>query len=140
MGATLENGMVADFITAGVLNAALVKVINIDADNINAGLLSSERIDGSTINIKDGATLGNWNISNGALFSGEIDENGDIRDGVWLEPGRIFWIEYSGASAGMYTTWDHIVQDMNVLGLTETVNIGGKICVFQSGRLVSVEE
>lgn len=138
MGATLENGMVADFITAGVLNAALVKVININADNINAGLLSSERINGATINIKDGATLGNWNISNGALFAGEIDENHDIRNGVWLEPERVFWVEYSGASAGMYTTWSRIVQDMNVHGLTKTVNIGGKTCVFQSGRLVSV--
>lgn len=33
-GATLENGMVADFITAGTLNAALVKVINLIADHV----------------------------------------------------------------------------------------------------------
>ncbi len=136
MGATLENGMVADFITAGVLNAALVKVINIDADNINAGLLSSERINGSTIHIKDGATLGNWNISNGALFSGEIDEEGEIHDGVWIEPGRIFWIEYSGSSSGMYTTWQDLVEDMNIHGLTETININGQNYKFVRGRLV----
>lgn len=34
MGATLENGMVADFITAGTLNAALVRVINLIADHV----------------------------------------------------------------------------------------------------------
>lgn len=34
LGATLENGMVADFITAGTLNAALVKVINLIADHV----------------------------------------------------------------------------------------------------------
>lgn len=34
LGATLENGMVADFITAGTLNAALVRVINLIADHV----------------------------------------------------------------------------------------------------------
>lgn len=39
-GATLENGMVADFITAGTLNAALVNIVNLIADHVvsrNAG-------------------------------------------------------------------------------------------------------
>lgn len=40
-GATLENGMVADFITAGTLNADLVNIVNLIADHVvsrNAGL------------------------------------------------------------------------------------------------------
>ena len=39
-GATLENGMVADFITAGTLNADLVNIVNLIADHVvsrNAG-------------------------------------------------------------------------------------------------------
>ena len=46
LGATLKNGIVADFITAGTLDAALVNVVNIIADNIVAGKIRS--IDGST--------------------------------------------------------------------------------------------
>ena len=34
LGATLENGLVADFITAGTLNADLVKVINLIANHV----------------------------------------------------------------------------------------------------------
>lgn len=34
MGATLENGMVADFITAGTLNADLVNIVNLIADHL----------------------------------------------------------------------------------------------------------
>ena len=34
MGATLENGMVADFITAGTLNADLVNIVNLIADHV----------------------------------------------------------------------------------------------------------
>ncbi len=39
-GATLENGMVADFITAGTLNADLINIVNLIADHVvsrNAG-------------------------------------------------------------------------------------------------------
>lgn len=46
IGASLKNGIVADFITAGTLDAALVNVVNIIADNIAAGKLQSS--DGST--------------------------------------------------------------------------------------------
>lgn len=43
LGATLENGFVADFITAGTLNAALVRVVNLIADNITSGTLKSKK-------------------------------------------------------------------------------------------------
>ena len=41
LGASLENGFIADFITAGTLNANLIKVINLQAESIVAGILSS---------------------------------------------------------------------------------------------------
>ena len=46
IGASLKTGIVADFITAGTLDAGLVNVVNIIADNIAAGKLQSS--DGST--------------------------------------------------------------------------------------------
>lgn len=46
IGASLNTGIVADFITAGTLDAGLVNVVNIIADNISAGKLQSS--DGST--------------------------------------------------------------------------------------------
>jgi len=41
LAATLNDGMVADFITAGTLNANLINVINLKAQNIISGILSS---------------------------------------------------------------------------------------------------
>ena len=52
MGASLEAGMVADFITAGTLDAELVTVINLCADNIVSGLISAERIDVDNLIVK----------------------------------------------------------------------------------------
>lgn len=61
MGATLENGLTADFITAGTLNANLVRVINLVADSITSGRLQSN--DGSSY----------WDLSNGAIqLNGEF--------------------------------------------------------------------
>lgn len=40
VAASLENGMYADFLTAGTLNAAQVNVINLKADSITAGTLN----------------------------------------------------------------------------------------------------
>jgi phage-related protein len=46
LGATLKDGIVADFITAGTLNANNVDVINLSADNIVSGIVKSK--DGNT--------------------------------------------------------------------------------------------
>ena len=42
LGATFKDGIVADFITAGTLNAADVTIINLIADQIVSGILSSK--------------------------------------------------------------------------------------------------
>lgn len=42
IGATLKDGIVADFITAGTLNADNVNIINLMADNIVSGRISSK--------------------------------------------------------------------------------------------------
>jgi phage minor structural protein len=46
MGATFKDGIIADFITTGELNAANVNIINLVADNIASGVLKS--LDGKT--------------------------------------------------------------------------------------------
>ena len=45
LGATLKDGIVADFITAGTLDAALINVVNLIANSITAGRLTAK--DGS---------------------------------------------------------------------------------------------
>ena len=51
----------ADLIKTGTFNAALAEIININADNINAGHLSASRIQGDTL------TLGGLNNTNGQM-------------------------------------------------------------------------
>lgn len=55
VAATLDQGLYGDFITAGTINAALVKVINLTASSIVAGILKS----------KDGSSY--WNLDTGDL-------------------------------------------------------------------------
>lgn len=51
---TIDGSLVADFITTGTLNAALAKIINIDATNINTGTLNADLIKAGTINSTSG--------------------------------------------------------------------------------------
>lgn len=60
---TIDGSLVADFITTGTLNAALAKIINIDATNINTGTLNADLIKAGNIKSKNG-------ISNFDLYTG----------------------------------------------------------------------
>lgn len=60
---TQDGAIVADFITTGTLNAALAKIINIDATNINTGTLNADLIKAGNIKSKNG-------ISNFDLYTG----------------------------------------------------------------------
>ena len=76
IAATMDGGFVADYITTGQLNAAIVDVINLNANNITAGHISASRIgagileiggidyaDNAELRIKDasGNVTGAWN-------------------------------------------------------------------------------
>ena len=50
MGATFAQGFLADFITAGTLNASLIDVTNLSASSINSGTLNAENINVTNIN------------------------------------------------------------------------------------------
>ena len=60
---TIDGNLVADFITTGTLNAALAKIINIDASNINTGTLNADLIKAGTIQSQNG--VANFNLSTG---------------------------------------------------------------------------
>lgn len=67
---TIDGNFVADFITTGTLNATLVKVINLVADNIVAGRLSS--IDGKTF----------FDLDSGKILSQEAQRTIEISQGA----------------------------------------------------------
>lgn len=74
---TQDGAIVADYITAGTLNAALAEVINLNANNINAGTLSVNRIGANTVGV-DKLTgeikTGDWilDLETGTLTIGTI--------------------------------------------------------------------
>lgn len=97
LGATLESGIVADFITAGTLNANLVKIINLIVDHmfsksedgsyilealaatINFFAGNKSRIKLSVDDIEDN-TGSYFNSGNVEVFSGNVDKNGNLLD------------------------------------------------------------
>lgn len=76
IAASLENGLYADFISAGTLNAALIDVVNVSADSITSGILRS----------KDGNSYFDLN-------RGELNAVGSLKS--TSEDGR--YIEITGA-------------------------------------------
>ena len=78
---TIDGNFVADWITTGTLNAALVKVVNLVADNIVAGVLKSKDektffdLDNSVFrSVSDSGIVDIWQGKNRFL-----DENGNVR-------------------------------------------------------------
>lgn len=79
MGATFAQGFLADFITAGTLNASLIDVTNLSASSINSGTLNAENINVTNINganIKNG-TIGANPIASNAITAAKIN-NGAV--------------------------------------------------------------
>ena len=79
MGATFAQGFLADFITAGTLNAALIAVENLSANSITSGTLNADNINVTNINganIKNG-TIGSNPLAQNAVTATKID-NGAV--------------------------------------------------------------
>lgn len=110
-GATLENGMVADFITAGTLNADLVNIVNLIADHVvsrNAGfemdlwaaVLRLMENDNLRVRIYSTAQ-GNGGIVQ--VFSGTVTNEGELgEDGAYSYLGPI-GVGVGEKSDGSYT-------------------------------------
>lgn len=80
LGASLENGFVADFITAGTLDANLIKVKNFTADKISAGKLIS--VDGKSYFDLDAGKI----VTNNIVATGGTIGGCSIEDGVLKVP------------------------------------------------------
>ena len=102
VGASFDSGILADFITAGTLNAALVKVINVVADSIVSGRLSSK--DGKTYFDLDSGTFvsksanGTIVLSNGQLQFKDTKDTTRVMVKKYILSGK----EYYGIE--MYNT------------------------------------
>ena len=91
MGATFAQGFLADFITAGTLDAANISVENLSATSITVGTLSADRIqDNSLANIKlVDSTIEAGKIANSTITGSKIAKttitggsSGNIGDSV----------------------------------------------------------
>ena len=67
MGATFAAGMIADFITAGTLNAENINVTNINGQNIKAGTIGSAPIASNAVT--------SAKLSSGSVTTAKIDSN-----------------------------------------------------------------
>lgn len=123
----------ANNIVAGEINAALVAIKNLSvdaadiktgtidaaripdltADKITSGQFSGERIDGSTLNIKDGASIAGWDIDDNSIYKSD----GSWKDGTFMCTG----------SGGSYSIGGSEVLNNWVFGA------GGKFGVRKNG-------
>nr|DAI29210.1 MAG TPA: tail protein [Caudoviricetes sp.] len=110
-GATLENGMVADFITAGTLNADLVNIVNLIADHVvsrNAGFEMDlwaavlRLMENDNLRVRIYSTVqGNGGIVQ--VFSGTVTNEGGLgEDGAYSYLGPI-GVGVGEKSDGSYT-------------------------------------
>lgn len=118
LGASLDDGFMADFITAGTLNAALVKVINLDADNITAGTLSGNRIRGGTIEGATFKTIGNNNWQVVLQLGNAYAYNGNSQVGI-------FGVGQQASSGGQNVTG----------GLLQLTGSDGSFCSVVGGHI-----
>lgn len=76
MGATFAAGLLADFITAGTLDASLINVENLSASSITSGTLNADNINVTNINganIKTG-TIGSNPLAQNAVTATKIND------------------------------------------------------------------
>lgn len=98
---TIDGSFVADWITAGTLNAALVKVINLIAEKLSSvNGDSSLNISGAEIQFSyktnETLTLENWN-NGGAIFSYAYDASG-LLESIGTFTGRSIYFQGDGGN------------------------------------------
>ena len=93
LGASLKTGFVADFITAGTLNAALVKIVNLIADKVSSVSGNSEmRVNGAQMTMfyngkQTFAIYNNYHSANVEIT--EYNSNGTLANFASLTPGQV---------------------------------------------------
>lgn len=123
---TIDGNLVADFITTGTLNAALAKIINIDATNINTGTLNADLIKAGTIN----STSGNVSLNlDFGIQEWRSDFNGQEIE-VAISSGMLSFRKVN--SDGTRETYGYITTTGNSSGkLASSLNVSSGI--FSNG-------
>lgn len=123
---TIDGSLVADFITTGTLNAALAKIINIDATNINTGTLNADLIKAGTIN----STSGNVSLNlDFGIQEWRSDFNGQEIE-VAISSGMLSFRKVN--SDGTRETYGYITTTGNSSGkLASSLNVSSGI--FSNG-------
>ena len=114
MGAALGVGLYADFITAGTLNAALVKVINLVADHVvstsgnysfNIWAAVQQILDSDNLRLRSYVTGAGVQRSIGILqvFSGSVSSDGTMSSGAKVTQVQPNYIECGSDGAGNYS-------------------------------------
>lgn len=114
MGAALGVGLYADFITAGTLNAALVKVINLIADHVvstsgsysfNVWAAVQQILDSDNLRLRSYVTGAGVQRSIGILqvFSGSVSADGAMSSGAKVTQVQPNYIECGSDGAGNYS-------------------------------------
>ena len=134
---TIDGNFVADFITSGKLNAALVDVTNINASNIQSGTLDASKVTvkklsansivSGSISSQDKKTT--LNLNTGELtFGGDDGSELSFLDGLFQCTGQYGTAEMKNGALRLKQNGETVVQIMsNVLG-------SGGIFMFPSGR------
>lgn len=131
----------ATYIKSGEINADVVKIKNLTVGAAQiTGTLSGDRIDGSKLTIKNGATIGAWKVSGNVLTSEKTDEYGEIVDSVYIEPERLLYIRNQSAGDGVITSWENVALAGRAVGngVSGSFTIGGNTFTFTNGILTSV--
>ena len=112
----------------------------VNANYIKSGIVSADLIDGSKLNIKNGATIGNWKVSGNVLTSEKVDEFGEIVNSVYIEPERLVYIRNQSAGDGIITSWDNLAKAGMLVGngVSGSFTIDGHTFTFTNGILTSV--
>lgn len=125
--------LVADNITSGTLDAAKIRVINLDASNINTGTLNADLINAGTlksilISSNDGSSY--WNLSTGQAVLSNVTASGamDSREGslrTSVRNGGLYSYINEQLAAAIYG-YTESNQDMGSMRLYGLKNDGGR--------------
>lgn len=114
---TIDGSLVADFITTGTLNAALAKIINIDATNINTGTLNADLIKAGAIQSVNGVT--NINMETGVQRfrqQSSLDPNYDVEISMWSNGMLITTINRSSGQTKLIAQLSLALVSGNLVG------------------------
>ena len=138
MGATFLEGIIADFITAGTLDASLVNVENLSADSITSGTLDASQItvtnlnaDNITTGMINGQRIENYTITGNKIGTGQI--TGGV-DSYGRATGNLAALTITGSNIAD-TTLPGDKMEWHTIGDLQIDNVNGLSTASLSGGI-----